>query len=299
LTVAGDRRVGGKAFTWLPQGVRQSCLLLAVGMAGAGVAVGVLQDPRFVSAATLVANGEVIAINRRFSQSPTGAAGLELVLASDEELEVSSVTTLNYLQSRAFSARLLRSTPEMLQAIASHIGHAAAVTQARNGDDGVDFLAACDYFEQVVRHAYRDEDSGLVHLTVTWVDPEQAARWANAIIADLNSYLLEFQLRAIDSRLGAIRAQMAHAPDLQTADTLSVSLQGQLARRSVIASKADFAFRVIDPALPENPQRRRALYLAVHAMVGFGFGLLIGLLTCALYFCRAAGRWIEPSGAGH
>jgi uncharacterized protein involved in exopolysaccharide biosynthesis len=136
-------------------------------------------------------------------------------------------------------------------------------------------------FDRKIRSVTEERRSGVATLVIEWRDREEAARWANDLIAQANE---ELRNRAM-----AMSARNIEYLQREAADTDVVGIQQSVyrlieneLRRSMMASvHEEFAFRVLDPAVvPEEHEfvrPKRLLMSAAGLVLGFGFALMLAI----------------------
>ncbi len=145
------------------------------------------------------------------------------------------------------------------------------------------------YFDRKVRTVIEDQDRGLVTVRVEWFDPVQAARWTNLMVARANDDLRSRKLRQLESSLAFLQAELGKTQLLELRAAIAEVMESQINERMLANARPEYAFRVIDPAIPadlDQPERPKKLLLAA---VGIAAGALVGLiLGIVLVYARNA-----------
>jgi len=126
-----------------------------------------------------------------------------------------------------------------------------------------------------------DKKSGLVTVAVQWTDPDQAALWANDLVARLNAHLRREALERSKKTLGYLNEELGKVKVADMRQAL-FDLISQEQKKSMLAStQKEYAFRVLDkavaPDMKSRPKRSRIVILAV---------LLAGFFTTIGIFIR-------------
>jgi uncharacterized protein involved in exopolysaccharide biosynthesis len=103
-----------------------------------------------------------------------------------------------------------------------------------------------------------DKKTGLLRLRVEWYDAETSARWANEIVAFADFRLRQDALKTAEARLAYLRARVNDGGALAVQDAVAKVMEDTL--RTIVMAGADreFAYRVVDKALPSvHPARPR------------------------------------------
>jgi len=146
---------------------------------------------------------------------------------------------------------------------------------------------AYEMFDKEIRRVTEDRRSGLVTLSIDWYDPETAARWANKIVERVNNQLRERDIAEAETSIKYLQEQLEKTSVLGVRQGIYELLENQIKTITLARVREQYAFRIVDPAVPADPKRpirpKRILMSAV-ALTG---GLLIGII---LAICRAAFR---------
>lgn len=199
-------------------------------------------------------------------------AGIRMAGESNAELP------LAVLRSRDFSSRfvatakvdeslltegLLRSTPE---------GRKAA------GDEAL-LANATDYFRENVLTIADDKKTGLITVSMRWVQSHSAAEWANAFVELLNERLRAQAIAEAEQNVGFLRQALGEAAVPALQQSIGRVLESEMQKLLLAKSNGEFAFRVIDRAVvPREPVApRRLMILALSLGLGSALGVAIAL----------------------
>src|SRR5690606_2767647 len=104
------------------------------------------------------------------------------------------------------------------------------------------------YFDDNVRSISEDDETGLVTLTVEWIDPEIAAEWANILVERLNERMRRRALLEAESNVGYLQEELAKTGVVTLQQSISRLLESELQKLMLARGNEEFAFRVIDRA---------------------------------------------------
>lgn len=140
--------------------------------------------------------------------------------------------------------------------------------------------SAYNFWAKDVFQVSEDSATGLVHIRIHWQDPMVAARWANEIIVMANAVLQQQALAQSERNLSYLAEQMTSSRIEEIRAAIAGLIQQETASMMVASGNQDFAFRIIDPAVPaEDPYFPRPLLLVFSATVlGFLLGVLAALI---------------------
>lgn len=135
-------------------------------------------------------------------------------------------------------------------------------------------------FDRKLRKVIEDRDRGLVTVRVEWSDRELAAKWANQIIARVNRQLKDKKLTEINLRLKYLNQELSQATLVELKQAIAKVIEEQVNERMIASTRAEYAFRVLDPArAPDADQPifpKPALLIVLCGAAGMLLGLLLG-----------------------
>ena len=141
---------------------------------------------------------------------------------------------------------------------------------------------AFNLFDRKIRDIDLDRRTGILTLSITWKDRQEAARWASDLITLTNSQLRQRALEESQRNMNYLSEQMAKAAKEGAQNTLTAALANSYDRelQNYMSAKGqqDFAFRTIDaPTIPDDRERvfpSRVLFAALGLLGGLFLGLL-------------------------
>jgi uncharacterized protein involved in exopolysaccharide biosynthesis len=126
-----------------------------------------------------------------------------------------------------------------------------------------------------------DRRTGLVIIRVTWTDPELSAKWANELLRRANEKARDLALRDSDQILEHLRREMDRTNAVEVRQSIAALMEAQLNKKVLAEVRPDFAFRVLDTALPSDLDNfvspSRTVYLGAGLGLGLGAALLLML----------------------
>lgn len=144
-----------------------------------------------------------------------------------------------------------------------------------------------EYFNKRVRSVNQDKRTGLTSLNVDWQDAGEAATWANELASRLNSEMRRRALANSKASIDFLQAALPEAGDVESRSALSRLMEAQIKQRMLATVTEDYAFRIVDRALPADLSRpfkpRRVPILLAAPFLGFAAGAFAVL---ALHFLR-------------
>lgn len=140
---------------------------------------------------------------------------------------------------------------------------------------------AIDLFDRRVRRIREDSKTGLVTVSVEWHDRQMAADWANQLVTQTNELMRERAINEAEKLIEYLQREAEAMPAVQVREAIYSVIEGQVKSKAMAVVRHDFAFRVIDPAIPADPDKkimpRPALFIVLGGFTGFLLGSLLGL----------------------
>jgi uncharacterized protein involved in exopolysaccharide biosynthesis len=140
---------------------------------------------------------------------------------------------------------------------------------------------AFDLFSKGILSVREDRKTGLVILGVDWKDRQEAATWANAIVDKANGYMAQQAVDETDRSIKYLNAELARTDEVGLRQAIYSLIEVEIKKRMLARTRADYAFRVLDAAVPPQVWKRvkpnRVLYLLAGLILGGGLGIAIGL----------------------
>ena len=133
---------------------------------------------------------------------------------------------------------------------------------------------------------------GLINVKVRWKDPVVAAEWANAVIAELNSFLRETAIAQARKRIAYLNRELDKTSVIPLRQSIYRLIEVETHNIMIAETRSDYAFKVIDSAVPpgiDDPIRPKRLRLITTAtLMGFAIAVFAAIL---LDYVRSIRRW--------
>jgi uncharacterized protein involved in exopolysaccharide biosynthesis len=130
---------------------------------------------------------------------------------------------------------------------------------------------------QAIRAVTQAGRGGLITVTIEWRDPVQAADWANAVVAQLNA---EMRGRAIESTklsVGYLERELTSTSTIETRQAINRLMEAQINQRMLANVTEEYAFRIVERALPPEPDDTVGPSKLVLVALGPSLGLIFGV----------------------
>lgn len=133
------------------------------------------------------------------------------------------------------------------------------------------------YFDNKVRTVYTDPKTALVTVTVHWRNAQQAAAWANDLVAMTNSYTRQKAIDEAERNIAYLQSQAVKTDVVEVKQAIYSLLQTQINKAMIARGTEQYALKVLDPAqVPERPSSPRPrLWTALALMAGLLVSLLV------------------------
>ncbi len=117
-----------------------------------------------------------------------------------------------------------------------------------DGRDGV------KVFNERIRRVLQDRKTGLITISVTWNDPQLAARWAERLVHDVNEQLRTRTIARSQANVNYLKSQIAGTDLVALQQPAGKLLELEMQKLMLARSDPQFAFRVV--RVPRSPRSR-------------------------------------------
>lgn len=147
-------------------------------------------------------------------------------------------------------------------------------TEAPDVRDGVKF------FHEEIFEVSEERRTGLVTVAIEWTDPDVAAEWASILVHRLNDRLRERALQEAQTNVAYLQSEMAKATLVTLQESIGRLLEAELPKLMLAKGNEEFAFKIVDPAVPprERVRPKRALTAIIGTILGGLLGIFIVLV---------------------
>jgi uncharacterized protein involved in exopolysaccharide biosynthesis len=182
---------------------------------------------------------------------------------------------IELLKSRGFAARFISSEellPRLFERKWDEPNNRWRVAES----DVPTLNEGVDRFIKRVRRVQEDRGTGMVTVTIDWVDREEAARWAGAMIVAVNE---EVRSRAVDEAertLEILNTQSAENHVLPVREAMYKLVENQMKTIVIAQVRDEYAFRVIDPPVAADADDYVSPNWALSGLLGAFLGAVFG-----------------------
>jgi uncharacterized protein involved in exopolysaccharide biosynthesis len=197
-----------------------------------------------------------------------------------------TVEALATLRSRQFTEAFVEQN-NLLPVLFADDRNTATNSWKVAGADVPTLWDAYRLFDRKVRRAVEDKKTGLVTVEIDWTDRVAAANWANKLVERLNDVMRTRTIREAEASIAYLQQELTKTDIVALQQAIYRQIEAHVKRRTVAAVRPEFAFRVLDPAAPPDPddfiRPKRALYLVAGPVAGLLFAVF---LVLAIDFLR-------------
>jgi uncharacterized protein involved in exopolysaccharide biosynthesis len=133
---------------------------------------------------------------------------------------------------------------------------------------------AVQLFDKDVVSIRQDPRRGVTTLTAEWTDPVTAARWANGLVALANELLRTRALQEAQRNITYLSAQADRTNEVELRRAIFNLIESQTKTLMIANGRTEYAFRVVDPAVP--PEIRSGPHRTLLLLAGILVGLFLG-----------------------
>lgn len=183
---------------------------------------------------------------------------------------VETEASLAVLRSREFTEKFIRERD--LMPLLFEDAWDAKARRWKDPSDPPTLARGFKHFDTGIRSIARDKRTQLVTMNIDWYDREQAAEWANELVARLNAEMRARAIAKSTASVGFLEQELKKTPLLGTQEAINRLIEAQIKQRMIANVTQEYAFRVVDRALV--PDRIDKIW--PKGSVLFPMGVLLG-----------------------
>jgi uncharacterized protein involved in exopolysaccharide biosynthesis len=143
-----------------------------------------------------------------------------------------------------------------------------------------DIRDAVTMFDEKIRTVSDNKKTGVIKMTIEWTEPQVSAAWANQLVSMVNVRLRERTIAEAQRNINYLQSALKETtvPPLQS--SIAKLLESEMQKLMIARGSEEFAFKVIDGAVPpKKPFRpRRVVIVAGSVLMGMFLSVLILLV---------------------
>ena len=138
-------------------------------------------------------------------------------------------------------------------------------------------------FDSIRTTAQPGGRGSLVILSIEWTDREAAARWANALVARLNAEMRARAIASSQSSQSFLERELTATSTIETRQAINRLMEAQINQRMLANVTQEYAFRIVERALPPEPDDIVRPNKVVLAALGPTVGLVFGVFAVLVW----------------
>ena len=160
---------------------------------------------------------------------------------------------------------------------------------------------AYEEFSEDILDIREDIVEKTIRLRIYWKDPTAGADWANSLVAEINSHMRKDTIEETRKSIAYLEQVLPNTEIIQVQQAIYKLIQTQIHKGMLAETREDYAFKVIDPAVPADSDRfvrPRRVLIVLSASV---LGLLIAGFSVIWrdYIRRVSLAPADKTAAGH
>jgi LPS O-antigen subunit length determinant protein (WzzB/FepE family) len=134
-------------------------------------------------------------------------------------------------------------------------------------------------FQNTVLGIHEDTRKGTITIAIEWTDPVVAARWANGFVALANDLLRSRAIEESKRNVAYLNDQITHTDSVEIRGVMYDLIKTETKTLMLANGRVDYAFRVVDPAVPpaQRSKPQRAAIVLSGVILGFFFSCIVML----------------------
>jgi uncharacterized protein involved in exopolysaccharide biosynthesis len=145
----------------------------------------------------------------------------------------------------------------------------------KGGRNATPWMAA-ERFRNTVLLIHEDKLKSLTTLSVQWTDPVVAAQWANGLVSLANELLRARALEESTRNIAYLNEQIARTNVVELRKVLYDLIETETKTQMIANGRREYAFAVVDPAVP--PEERYSPKRTLIVLFAIAFGVMVGVL---------------------
>ncbi len=130
-------------------------------------------------------------------------------------------------------------------------------------------------FEEKIRFIEEDRRTGLVSVRLQLSNRLRVAQLTSEFVAEANEVIRQRAIKDAESALKYLRKQAGETAEIEVQQAIYRVMESQLKVAALARTRADYAFRVVDPATEPSPRN----YVSPRAGRVLASGIVLGLMT--------------------
>lgn len=137
-------------------------------------------------------------------------------------------------------------------------------------------------FDRTVRRISENKATGLWTVSIDTSDPILAAIWANELVNRLNREMRSRAISESELTIRYLNEELEKTTVLELRQSIYRLIETQIKKGIIARTRTDYAFKVVDPAIPPDPRYpispKPVLLLLAGLVMGAAVGAIVGLV---------------------
>jgi uncharacterized protein involved in exopolysaccharide biosynthesis len=165
---------------------------------------------------------------------------------------------------------------------------------SRRGSKPSTLWIAVRQFKEGVVSVRKDMRKGVTTVAMEWTDAATAANWANEFVALANELIRRRALDESGRNIAYLNEQIARTNDVELRRVMYNLIENETRTLMLANARAEYAFEVVDPAVP--PEIRTRPHRALMVLVGVALGFVPGVIAALVIDQRRSRRRAAVAG---
>jgi uncharacterized protein involved in exopolysaccharide biosynthesis len=139
---------------------------------------------------------------------------------------------------------------------------------------------AVKQFKEGVVTIRKDTRKGVTSVALEWTDPGTAANWTNGFVALANELIRRRVLDESNRNIAYLTEQLSRTNDVELRKVIYNIIESETKTLMLANGRPEYAFEVVDPAVP--PEVKERPHRLLIGLVGVAFGLAFGLAAALI-----------------
>lgn len=150
----------------------------------------------------------------------------------------------------------------------------------RNAKKPPTLWLATKKFKEGVVLVHKDIRKGVTTVDVEWTDPVTAARWANGFVTLANELIRQRAIEEASRNIAYLNEQLARTTDVELRKVMYNLIENQTKTLMLANGRTEYAFTVVDAAVP--PELKNRPHRTLMVLVGLAVGLTLGVAAAVI-----------------
>jgi uncharacterized protein involved in exopolysaccharide biosynthesis len=181
------------------------------------------------------------------------------------------------LRSRAFTERFIQEQGLMPVLFYEEWDESAEDWLVANVDKIPSAWDAYELFDTEVRTISEDPITGLLTLSIEWIDRQRAADWANGLVTRLNEHMRERSIRDARKSLDYLNNELGKTSVVELEQAIYRLIETQINKIMLANVRDEYVFKIIDPAVVPDADEFVWPNLPLLLVSGVLLGLFVSL----------------------